>query len=394
MTALPEPATGRIRELDGVRGLAILLVLVWHYLVCEVGAPPPLFRILNVTWSGVDLFFVLSGFLIGGILIDHRDAPNYFSVFYRRRICRIFPLYYAFFLAFVLLRHRLELGAASAWLFERPMPLWSYATFTQNFLMAKTGSLGPAALAATWSLAIEEQFYLLLPIVIRFVPVRRLPYVLAPFIAVAPMARMWFYGRDGASVGWEVLLICKTDALLLGVVCAWLIRRYGVRLAAAASFLRIAFFSCLGFVALAQYVTVTPAISMLIHSFLAVGFAALILLVLVTPASPIARLTRVRWLRWLGVVSYGVYVIHELILGIVYGVARRDWPHFLSLRDLVLPAIALVVTLLVAAASYRWFERPILDIGRRWEYAKPSRPAAIPSAAPAAAPSPRAPPPR
>src|ERR687884_397533 len=128
MTALPEPQSGRIRELDGVRGIAILLVLVWHYLVCQVGAPPPLFRFLMATWSGVDLFFVLSG---------------------------------------ALLRGRLPIGTANGWLFDDPLPLWSYATFTQNFLMSKWGTFGPNWLAPTWSLAIEEQFYLLLTIVIR-----------------------------------------------------------------------------------------------------------------------------------------------------------------------------------------------------------------------------------
>jgi peptidoglycan/LPS O-acetylase OafA/YrhL len=388
MTALPEPQSGRIRELDGVRGIAILLVLVWHYLVCQVGAPPPLFRFLMATWSGVDLFFVLSGFLLGGILLDHRDAPNYFSVFYRRRICRIFPLYYALFLSFVLLRGRLPIGTANGWLFDDPLPLWSYATFTQNFLMSKWGTFGPNWLAPTWSLAIEEQFYLLLPIVIRIVPVKRLPYVLAPFIVIAPFTRAWLY-RPSAGLGWEVLLICKADALLLGVIGAWLLRR--ANLANAAPLLRVALLSSFGFVVLTQYVPVTRTIYTLRDSLLAVAFASFILLALIAPASPFARLTRVRWLGWLGVVSYGTYVIHQPVIGIVYGLLKGDWPHFLGARDLIYPPIALVITLVIAAASYRWFERPLLEYGRRWSYAKSSRPEEVPSAAPAAAPSPQAP---
>lgn len=389
MPPSPEPAIGRIRELDGIRGLAILAVLVWHYLVCEVGAPPPLFRFLNLTWSGVDLF-VLSGFLIGGILLDHRDARNYFSVFYRRRICRIFPLYYATLLLFLLLRHLqsfLPLGVAAPWLFDPPMPLWSYATFTQNFLQAKSGSLGAGWLAVTWSLSIEEQFYLLLPFIVRFTPVRLLPYLLAPFVLLAPLVRANLYDPSGSALGWYVLLVCKADALLLGVLCAWLIRQRSVaaRLKSAAPILRIALASSMGFVLLTAYFAQTTAVVVLRDSLLALGFASLVMVALVMPSSPVARLTRVRWLRWLGVVSYGVYVIHQPVLGLMYGIERRDWPHFIVLGDVWLPIVALAITLLIAAASYRWFERPLLEYGRRWEYAKPdaSFVAALPLQAPA-----------
>src|SRR6185503_13157984 len=90
---------GRLAELDGVRGLAILLVVLVHYVGYSeaLSFPSPLVMIkplLYVAWSGVDLFFVLSGFLITGILLDNRTASNFFQIFYRRRICRTFPLYY------------------------------------------------------------------------------------------------------------------------------------------------------------------------------------------------------------------------------------------------------------------------------------------------------------
>jgi peptidoglycan/LPS O-acetylase OafA/YrhL len=104
----------RLPELDGVRGIAILMVLVWHYAVYEFQPEPGsigayALACLRLSWSGVDLFFVLSGFLIGGILIDNQQSNNYFKVFYVRRVCRIFPLY--FFLASFILRF--ALGSAS-----------------------------------------------------------------------------------------------------------------------------------------------------------------------------------------------------------------------------------------------------------------------------------------
>ena len=176
--------TKRLPELDGIRGCAILLVLVWHYvqnqLHPEVGTLLAYFRqAIGFTWSGVDLFFVLSGFLIAGILIDQRGSPHYFRAFYIRRVCRIFPLYYiniGIFLAF--LAWQSDLDQVFAPLFGgSEVPLWSYFSFTQNIFMGANNSAGAGWLAVTWSLAVEEQFYLFLPFIVWIVPRNRLPLV-------------------------------------------------------------------------------------------------------------------------------------------------------------------------------------------------------------------------
>lgn len=162
---------GRIAELDGVRGLAIALVLVWHYLASSIDQRVAadglvvLSKVFALTWSGVDLFFVLSGFLIGGILLDNIDSPTYFRTFYVRRIARILPLYFAWFLLFLII---VRLGIFRSipsleHLFADPLPVWSYVTFTQNFVMTSSYRFGAEWLGVTWSLAIEEQFYLILP---------------------------------------------------------------------------------------------------------------------------------------------------------------------------------------------------------------------------------------
>src|SRR5271163_530813 len=103
-------STRRIPQLDGIRGTAILLVIIWHFVVVPVTQAPHQGEIGRIvahigllTWSGVDLFFVLSGFLIGGILIDARDSPNYFSTFYVRRVFRILPIYLLVVVAYALL---------------------------------------------------------------------------------------------------------------------------------------------------------------------------------------------------------------------------------------------------------------------------------------------------
>src|SRR5712692_10605079 len=211
--------------------MAILLVLIWHYVVVQQTTVGVFNRVFLLSWSGVDLFFVLSGFLIGGILMDHRQAANYFQVFYVRRICRIMPLYFLWIFLFVVFGIVVPLrNEALSWLFAQPLPLWSYTTFTQNIVMARAG-LGPNWLGITWSLAVEEQFYLALPLMIRAIPPRRLPLVLMTLIVAAPILRIILiarYGAQGYLPGY-VLTPCRADALLLGVLCAYVMRHEELR---------------------------------------------------------------------------------------------------------------------------------------------------------------------
>jgi peptidoglycan/LPS O-acetylase OafA/YrhL len=119
--------------------------------------------------SGVDLFFVLSGFLIGGILMDHRQSHRYFSTFYLRRICRILPVYLLLigsFSTILLLGLPQRIPQLAMWLFHDNMPIWSFATFTQNIQMALAGKQVSGWAGITWSLAVEEQFYLVWPLIL------------------------------------------------------------------------------------------------------------------------------------------------------------------------------------------------------------------------------------
>ena len=226
----PRDRQRRIPELDGLRGAAILLVLLWHYvpgILTDASA-----RVLTVAnaairfaWSGVDLFFVLSGFLIGGILLDHRESPNYFRTFYARRAYRILPAYAATLLAFLVLSHVGRLQPVN-WLFERPMPLWSYLTFTQNYTMARAGSFGALWLGMTWSLAVEEQFYAVLPLAVRIVPRRRLWVALVAMAIAAPITRVVLSATDPHwSTSCYVWMPARADALMLGVLVALAQRR-------------------------------------------------------------------------------------------------------------------------------------------------------------------------
>src|ERR1035437_5812327 len=166
-----------IRALDGIRGVAIILVMLHHF---EHLIPPCNIAIrfmklmLSYGWVGVDLFFALSGFLITGILLDTRKANNYFSAFYARRVLRIFPLYYSVLIVI--------LGAAAVWS-HRPHVLPLVADqklsflYLTNWLVLWKGEWGPNIVGHFWSLAVEEQFYLIWPLCVWLLISQRLAKV-------------------------------------------------------------------------------------------------------------------------------------------------------------------------------------------------------------------------
>src|SRR5260370_21839924 len=218
-------ADGRIPELDGLRGLAIGMVLIFHYfqltLVARPGSLPAYLQgAARLSWSGVDLFFVLSGFLIGGILLDARDSSNYFRVFYVRRFFRIVPIYFVFLFLALGLCALGNFGITSDFLrmFRHRLPWLPHFLFLQNFWMALTSSFGASGLTVTWSLAVEEQLYLSLPALIRFLTPRALSIPLAAGIVLAPLSRILLHAfAPSHNLSWYTLMPCRADALLLGV---------------------------------------------------------------------------------------------------------------------------------------------------------------------------------
>nr|AUN36060.1 O-antigen acetylase [uncultured bacterium] len=343
----------RIPQLDALRGIAILLVIAWHYLANAEGVSPgsalayaqALFRL---TWSGVDLFFVLSGFLIGGILLENRTAKNYFRVFYVRRFCRILPLYAVVLVAFYLL----PLGT---WLKDGAAPWWVYVTFTQNFWMAQTGNFTPNFLNVTWSLAIEEQFYLTLPLIIRLTPPKWLPRVALACAIAAPLLRtaVYFLQPYGAVAAY-VLMPCRMDALMLGVFGAWFVRNRegGDRL----------LYIVLGvtFLGVPPLVVANQGIGSLLMSTIGYSWLSLMYFSLVIVAVRSAcRVFRLRLLAYTGVLAYGLYLFHQPIRGLLQaGPARLNY---------VLP-FALAAVYVLAHLSWYNFEKFLIKRSHRFVY--------------------------
>ena len=374
----------RVTQLDGVRGIAILLVLIWHYVFCQISwhflvwqISPESKRILgycmraiSATWSGVDLFFVLSGFLIAGVLLDHRDTSNYFRVFYLRRICRIFPLYFLLLGLFVCVgASPVSAAPRFLWVFANPMPIWSYATFTQNIFMGIRSDFGSHWLGITWSLAIEEQFYLVLPLLIYLLPRRSI--LLSSFLAAVLAAPVLRYVSPGLHA--VVDMPWRADSLLSGASLALLVRWHPFLSAVRrARRLLLAIFVTLllGTVAMIMAPTAGRWLLGAIfgHFWLACLYSAFILVAFADTEPHLGRLLRSRVLVWFGNLSYAIYMFHEGVSGVLYGLFRSGPPEIRTPSDAWITLMALCATLLLALLSYRFFEGPILRLGHRARY--------------------------
>ncbi len=383
-----------VPALDGVRGLAILGVLASHILPALADAFRTPWAWDTAAWthsgaSGVDLFFVLSGFLITGILLDTRDSPDYWRSFFGRRALRIFPLYYAF-LATMYLRHPPD---------GRPWTFWLHLSNWRR-------DLGVSSNVLTWhlwSLAIEEQFYFVWPVLARLLPRRRVgPACLA--IAVASAAARGAACLQGAGV--ETLhrmTPLALDGLALGGFLAWSLREApGLagrlrRLAPAILALSLAVMWGLGRLPL-PFPTVFAAGRLVVS----IGGGALVLLA-ADGSAWVDRVLSARPLRWMGRYCYGLYLLHPIIVvkGTIF--LRGLVPRLPAAWLFPVWSLSIVAgflgSFLLAALSWRLIEAPCLAARRFFPYrpaispAVPPRPhfdtarPGLPSATPAESPS-------
>lgn len=376
----PSSGSARIPQLDGIRGLAILMILLWHCLAGYLDLSRQwslwVLRVLNLAWTGVDLFFVLSGFLIGGIMLDYGRARNFLPVFYLRRALRIVPIYYLLLLSFVLARWAglPERYPELSRFFAPGPPLAAYFGFLQNFFFAAAGHGGPEWLSVTWSLAVEEQFYLCLPFVIFLVPRRRLAGVLIGLVLATPLLRIMLFDLPPRPGYADYLLMpARADSLLLGVLGAWLVRQPHLR-----SWLeqhRPAVYGALGLLAAGVLALHQAYISYIALAMMAGGYTwialfywGLILTAVTEHRGPVAWLTRLRPLRDLGRISYCVYLIHLVVPPLAHAVLLRQAPALRTWTDAAVTAGAVAATLGLAALSWRFFESRLVAWGHSFQY--------------------------
>lgn len=313
--AAPSISGKHLPALDGVRALAILAVLVFHFFQHR---PPPgsameglLRKLANLGSGGVDLFFVLSGFLITGILLDAKGRTHALRNFYMRRVLRIFPLYYGFLVVLYLLlplaRFTPAVPFADQWWF------WTYcsnlqATFSRHF------TDGPGHF---WSLAIEEQFYLIWPFLALRYPLRKLCFLCGGLIAGAVVMRaiLLTSGFDP-----YYFTLCRMDALACGALIA-----ASIRLPGGAAWLRLWGPKILLWVAPAVAVLYAvmsgrsnAGVQIAKYTLIAALCACLMILAInARPNTPVSLVLGNKPLRSVGKYSYGMYVLHPSIIGVL-----------------------------------------------------------------------------
>lgn len=360
-----------VPALDGVRGIAILLVMIYHFSssLSVLGFGSPVLTFLRFGWCGVDVFFALSGFLITGILLDTKQSPGYFRNFYTRRILRIFPLYYGSILVVFLVRGMLP--DAGVWgvhddLLSPGSMLWP-SLYLQNFAISLQGAAVTGVTTHYWSLAVEEHFYLLWPLLV-WLATRRQIMLLALAAAMCSLAArvvLYIHGSDlDALFGLTPL---RMDGLALGALASIAIRGPGglapiVRWAWAV--LAVSGTILVGLVVLRHGTHQTdPAIWVFGYPLVAVATAAM--LVVGMANGTVGYLLALAPLRWFGKYSFGLYVWHPIIGMILLHshvalVSQGAGPAAVLWAMLV----ALVLDLAVAWLSYNLWEKRFLDLKR------------------------------
>jgi len=277
---------------------------------------------------------------------------------------RILPVYFLVLGIFLYLQLTpLTVLPQFDWLFAHPLPFVSYATFTQNILMGLRGDFGPHWLGVTWSLAVEEQFYLFVPVLIYLLPRRPLFCVLLAGVLTAPVLRCVSPGFHAyVNTPWHA------DTLLSGACLAVLVRSHTF-VATVKRYKGILLGSFLALLAVVAFRATRPApLGALEQCWLAGLYASFVLIAFADTQPLLGRVLRHPSLVWFGQRSYGIYMFHEGISGLCHGWLRNTAPQIRAPTDAAVTVLALLLTLGLAELSFRLFENPILESGHKFRY--------------------------
>lgn len=388
--------TKHMPALDGVRGLAILMVLFDHFLAFNNHTTNRLVNSLSALaglgWMGVDLFFVLSGFLITGILYDTVQSTNFFRNFYMRRFLRIFPLYYGFLFVLLFLSPVLHQAwgtlAIILFAYQQNASIW-FPPF--NFYISPILNFGHL-----WSLAVEEQFYFVWPLIVFFVRERKKLIRIAILLSIVALALRIFVHflplPNYARVVHEWTL-CRMDTLMIGGCLAllmrgknpWLTKQLGIT-AFAISMTVMAAIAISNPLRDINRVVPIPAVGWnsfffvgtLGYTMLALGFSGL-LIVALTPGSLAHRLFQMAWLRSLGKYSYGMYVLQffvwyvftksvSMLLNVDLKVFLYRHLHSHAAADLTKFLLEILVIYGAAWTSFNLYEAKFLRLKDKFAY--------------------------
>jgi peptidoglycan/LPS O-acetylase OafA/YrhL len=377
----PPLLRSHIPTLDGLRGLAILLVLLFHECIIRpVGLPDRIFaRVFGFGWCGVDLFFVLSGFLITGILLDTKSADGYLRNFYARRILRIFPLYYGvlfFSLVLLPLMHHAKVANFGRIAGDE---IW-YWLYLSNFSIARAHAMRHGILDVSWSLAIEEQFYLVWPLLVLLLSRNALKRVCLATIAGALIFRLALWLAHFHPLTIYVATPARIDALAVGAWISISVREPAVGLGrlcliAARGIvpLGIALLAIAGFNQAARSYE-DPVTQVIGFTLVALMFGMVLVLVIAAkPGSLCHRAFSSKGMRTFGKYSYAMYLFHLPLRALVRDtiLPADRFPQFLGSRipgQLLFFLLSTAITFVAAWLSWQLYEKHFLRLKEYFEY--------------------------
>jgi peptidoglycan/LPS O-acetylase OafA/YrhL len=351
---------GHISSLDGIRGIAILLVLSFH---CFENINVPVFNYVSeIGWVGVDLFFVLSGFLITGILVDSKGKENYLTAFFAKRALRIFPLYYLTLLVVFLALKIPGISNINPVFDARHLQSSIYyLTFTQNLFFSFNGWGVTDLLNHFWSLAIEEQFYLFWPFIILYLDTPKVFIVCTILIIIALITRNMHFDSDFS----YVFTFSRIDALSIGAMLAILIRKHAAWLSKAA--LPVFLFTLISLLIIC-YISPNltfrnPYFVRFGYTLFAILFASIISFIYDTQKTgEIAnRIFSLRFLTFFGTYSYGIYIYHWILYKGVYIYLQNRYVFSKAYIFLFL-----IVVVIISVISFHTFEKFFLRFKSRF----------------------------
>ncbi len=295
------------------------------------------------------MFFVLSGFLITGILIDTKHSGGYFKNFYPRRCLRIWPLYYSTILFMFVVVPFLRPSDAQVIFSERSSPWWAYPFFLQNLLVpVPTGATG--LLAVTWSLAIEEQFYLVWPLVVRFCSEAQLCKLALGVICVSPALR-FYLSLHGVNIYSNTF--CRLDGLMAGALLALIIRSSSF---VPSRWVTGAWIILIASAPLALTID-SPHTRWIVFSLVALASASFVYLALFSKGVWLQAILTNRLLVYTGTISYGIYLLEKIPADFVKAVHLENHP-------ILAFSITAGATYAMAVLSWNLLEKPFLRLKR------------------------------
>ncbi len=365
--------SNHIPIIDGLRGIAVLLILIFHSTIIRGNTKIDDYYYMfgRSTWLGVDLFFLISGFLITGILYDSKGSKNFFKNFYMRRTLRIFPLYY------LVVFFSLYLAPQISWFQTKQFPneshnQWWYWLYASNFLMSKEG-LKHYILGPTWSLAIEEQFYLLWPLLIYIFSRRRMATFCIGLVFFTYSLRLILLNSGYSPTAIYVLSPTRLDALAIGAFIALVARsKNGLKQLLPWTYNLMPVTGVI-----LSYFLLTGSINkkltiMIQYGYSVVAFFFGSLLVILLTQNPVSYSNRIlssNFLKTFGKYSYALYLFNQPIVALINNniFNYRTFPRLYGSMipgQVIFLLLVIIFTFILAYISWHIFEKHFLKLKR------------------------------